>query len=235
MVSAPVFLIPLWKLRSREGVSDSIRLQRGYRRLTNLEIMLVRQRVLDSLNVWHCLQNVLAHLIHGILHGWAVLLRKQLHRNFTCSRPRLVELWNGSPHRSQTLEVVPLPRAIDLGGQNPVPDFRESGVLITDEAVELRASALQDQQSSDAAANFDALSFPGSNFNVPRLVSITEERVGVGLPIQSHTGPAMDYDLHVSSMDMLIRVDEVRGEDAGVELRGSHRVLFCLDVDGVLD
>jgi hypothetical protein len=197
--------------------------------------MLVGQRVLDSVNIWHCLQDMLTHLIHGILHRRAVLLRKQLHRNLTCRSPRLIELWNRGSHRSQRLEVVPLPRAIDLGGQNPVPDLREGGVLITNEAVELGASALQDQQSGDAAANFDALSFTGGNFNVPRLVSVTEERVGVGLPIQSHTGPAVDDDFHVSSMDMLIRVDEVRCEDAGVELRGSHRVLLGLDIDGVLD
>lgn len=34
---------------------------------------------------------------------------------------------------------------------------------------------------------------------------------------------------------MLIRVDEVRREDAGVKLRRRHGVLLGLDVDGVLD
>jgi hypothetical protein len=59
--------------------------------------------------------------------------------------------------------------------------------------------------------------------------------MGVGSAIDVQTGPAVHLDRDVGNGDVGVLFEEVRAEDAGVQLGRVDRVLLGGNVDGVLD
>jgi hypothetical protein len=100
--------------------------------------------------------------------------------------------------------------------------------------VELGGGALEHEQTLDSTANINSLALARYNLNVTGFRAVAVEGVWVWLAINSHAGPAVDNDLDVCSVDVLVSFDEVVAEDAGKQLRWSDWVLLGGDVDGVL-
>lgn len=49
------------------------------RQHTNFKVVLVRKGVVNSCCLWYGLENLLAHLVHGVLNRRGILLSKGLH------------------------------------------------------------------------------------------------------------------------------------------------------------
>lgn len=196
--------------------------------------MLVRERKVCRDHGGRGVQDLLAHLVHGGLDARAVVFCKGLHDNGPRVVKGLVEARHGALHLSQVGEL-PSPAAVDVGGQDPVPDLGEGGVLVADETVEGRAGALEHAQARYAAGEGDAALAGYPRLDVAGLLTVAVERVRVGLPVDGHAGPAVGDDVDVDGVDVGVLLQEVGAEDAGVELRGVDGVLLRLDVDGVLD
>lgn len=60
--------------------------------LTNFEIMLVRQRVINMIHLGNPCQNLVRHLVHGRLYTRAVVFSERLQRNLPRRLPRSVEI-----------------------------------------------------------------------------------------------------------------------------------------------
>lgn len=196
--------------------------------------MFVWQRIIDVRNFWHGIQDGLAHLVHGVLHRWAVLLCESLHGDISSIVERLIELWNGRFDRIQPREFAPAPSAIDLGGENSVPDLWESCVRISDKAVELGASAFQNQKSDDSRADLDALASCNFGPDVACVVTVAGEGMCVWLSVEDHACPTLYDDLDVGCGDMRVGLDKVSSEYRGEELGRIDWVFFGFDVNGVL-
>lgn len=197
--------------------------------------MLVGQRVDDQLRVRNSRQNLLAHLVHGILHAGALVLGKPRQRNLAGLLPRRVELGDGLAHGLDVGEGLPLPAGVDVGRQDAVPGLGQGGELVADEAVEGRAGALEHGQPLDAAGDGDAVLARDARLDVARLLAVAQEAVRVRLAADGHARPAVGDDLDVGGVDVAVRVDEVGAEDGGEELWGVDGVQLGGDEDCVLD
>ena len=196
-------------------------------------LVLIGQTVIDVLDFWDSVQDRTAHLVHGVLHRRAVLLRERLHGDSASIAPRLVELGNSSLHSIQSRECLPGPSAIHIRGQNSVPDLRQCCVFIPHEAVELRTGALEHQESNNSRADINSLAPGDLSLDVAGLVSVAIEGVWVWFAVNSHACPSVCDDLDVRGCEVRVGLDEVGAEDGGKELGGCDGVLFGFDVDGV--
>ncbi|KAL2277369.1 hypothetical protein FJTKL_00072 [Diaporthe vaccinii] len=207
---------------------------RGERQLTDLEVVLVRQGVAGEVCLGHRLQDLLAHLVHGVLHAGALVLGKRLHGDGPGGLPGGVEPGRGLAHGVDPGEGLPRPGAVDVGRQDAVPGLGEGGVLVAHEAVELGPGALEHREPHDAAPERDA-AVPGhGGLDVAGLLAVAVEGVRVGLAVDDHAGPAVHDDLDVGGGDVRVGVQEVLTQDRGEELGRVDGVFLCLDVDGVL-
>jgi hypothetical protein len=194
--------------------------------------VLVRQRIVDSVNLRNSSQDLVAHLVHCRLYTGAVVFSEDLHCNVPRSRPCSIEV--DRLRLVRILEQLPLPASLDICAENPVPGLRELGVLIAVEAVESRSSALQHEQLLDLGADGNALALASNRLDNAELISITVERVRVRLSINVHAGPSVLDDLDVCRVDMRVGRDEVITDDGGELLGGINRVLLSKDVRGLL-
>lgn len=202
---------------------------------TNLKVVNVRQRILDSIKQRHSSQNLLTHLVHSSLHTGRVILGKSLAGSITGSLPRKVKVVHISLDIVQASEAAPLPVGINLGAENTVPSLLERGELVTDEAPELGTGALEDGQAVNGGVDFDALALDDVDLDVAGLGAVLDEGVGVGLAVDLHAHPAVGDDVDVGGVDVGVLLDEVCAEDGAEQLGGSDGLLLGGDVDGVLD
>lgn len=117
--------------------------------LTDFKVVLVGQRILDSLNEGLNRQNLLGHLVHSSLHTSTVVLGKSLEGDLPGRRPGGIELGNICADFAKVAKALPLPRGIDICAQDTIPGLLEGGVLVAQEAVKLRAGALENGKASD--------------------------------------------------------------------------------------
>ena len=196
--------------------------------------MLVGQRIVGLVGLRHRIQDLLAHLVHGVLDRRRLVLGKGLERDVAGGLPRGVEALDALLHGRQVGELLPGPAGVHVGREDAVPRLLEGGKLVTDEAVEGGAGALEHLEADDAALDGDAVP-RDRGLDVAGLLAVTQEAVGVGLAVDDHARPAVDGDVDVGGRDVGVFVEEVLAQDAGVQLGRVDGVLLGLDVDGVLD
>lgn len=137
--------------------------------------MLVRQAVADSLDLGSLDEDLLAHLVHGVLHTGRVLLGKSLESDLSCVGVCLVEDGRLLLDLLQSGELLPLPCALDLGAENAVPDLGKTGVLVAVEAIKGGPGRLEHEEFLDSALDADALAFARAGLNGADLGTVAEE------------------------------------------------------------
>ena len=192
----------------------------------NLKVMLVGQSVLDVRCVRSGNKDLVAHVVHGSLHTRTVLLCEGVDSDLSGSLVALVKLVLLLADLLDIPELLPLPRVLDFGAEDAVPGFGESGVLVSVEAVEGGAGALEDQQAVNAGLDCDALTTSCDNLDSALVGTVAEERVRVVLAVDGHAAPAVDNDLDVCDVNVAVSVDEVLAEDGSEQLRRVDGVLF---------
>lgn len=237
--SLPVFFRPLCQLKSATnnglaGAQDEYIYQRDEIH-TNFKVVLVRQRVLDRLKQGLTSQDLLRHLVHSVLDTGRVVLGKGLKGDIPGRRPGRIELRHSSAHLFQPVEAAPLPAGVDVGAENTVPCLREGGVLVAQEAPELRVGALQNGQLGQRRSDVHALALDDIDLHVAGFLAIPEEGVRVRLAVDGHTGPTVGDDVDMGGVDVVVLGDEVGSKNGTKELGRSDGVLLGSDVDGVLD
>jgi hypothetical protein len=194
--------------------------------------MLIRQCIVDGLNLRDSLQNKIAHLIHGRLHTGAIILGECLHSDIPRSLPRGIEVH--SLGLLCVLEQLPLPPCLDLRAEDTVPRLGQLGVLVAVEAMKCRPRALQHEQLLDLGADGNTLVFAGHGLDYPGFFAVAVEGVRVWLAVDVHARPTVLDDLDVDGVDMRVRVYEVVADNGGELLRRVDGVLLCEDVGGLL-
>lgn len=176
---------------------------------TNFKVMFVGQRVIHCLHHRHSRKNLFAHLVHGILHAGAVILGKRLNGDLSRTVPSVVKLWDSILDVLEVRERFPCPTTVDRGTEDAVADFRQSGVFISDEAMESRAGALEYQEACNGGANVDTFALGCHSFDVPGVRSVSEEGMRMGLAVDRHPRPLVHDDLDLGGMNVLVGIDEV--------------------------
>lgn len=200
----------------------------------NFKVMLVGQSVLDIRRVRGSNKNLVAHVVHGSLHTRTVLLCESVDGDLSGSLVALVELVLLLADLLNILELLPLPRVLDFGAENAVPGLGKSGVLVSVEAVEGGTGALEDQEAVNTGLDGDALATSCDNLDSALVGAVTEERVRVGLAVDSHATPAVDGNLDMCDVNVAVSVDKVLAKDGSEELRRVDGVLFGKHVHGLL-
>lgn len=200
--------------------------------LTNLEVVLVRQSVVDGLDLGDGSQDGVGHLVHGSLNTGAVILGEDLQCDIPCRLPSTIEV-NGLDFL-QCLEKLPLPASLDLCAENAVPGLGQACVLVAVEAVESRAGALQYEKLLDLGADRRSLSLPCDCLDNADLFTVAIEGVRVRLAIDLHASPSVLNDLDVCGVNVGVAVDEVVANDRSELLRRIDGVLLGEDVGGLL-
>lgn len=159
--------------------------------------MLIRQRILNSINQGLLAQNLVGHLVHGVLDTGTVIIGESLEGDIPGSLPGRVELVGNGADLVQSTEALPVPVGSNVGAENAIPGLLERGIFVADEAVELRAGALEHGQAADRGLDIDALALDDVDLDVAGLVAVLVERVRVRLAVEVHAGPAMGDDLDV--------------------------------------
>lgn len=118
--------------------AESARLSRMQmeRRLTYFEVVLVRKGVVYGFDFGHGIQDLLAHLIQGVLDARTTFLCKSLEGDRSSGLPRLVKFGNCRLHVLNAAERIPGPSAVDFGAQDSVVNVRQGGVLVLVKIVE---------------------------------------------------------------------------------------------------
>lgn len=122
---------------------------------TNLEIVLVGQRVRNILDLWRNRQNHIRHLVHSGLHACTVVEGECLEGNVTGRLPCAVEPADVILHLGHSLIGLPIPGCVNIGAKNTVPGWLQSGELAGVETVESRAGALENGETLNGGANGD--------------------------------------------------------------------------------
>lgn len=233
--------MPLCQLRSvprrfgQQQSSSSLTTRYGsFFKLTNFKVVLVRQGVVDRLNIRDGRDNLLGHLIHRSLHAGADLFSERLERDFPRETPSPVEFRDVCFDRLEAVEFLPLPRGIHLGTQDAVPSLRQGGVLVANKAPEFGTSTLQNVEAGDARRNLDALALSHIDLHISGFRSISQERVRMRFAVNSHPCPSVGDDVHVGNMDVFIGLNEVSADNGPEKLGRGDRVLLGEDKDGVL-
>lgn len=209
--------------------------KKAVRKRTNLEVVLVRQRILNSLKQRRNSKNLLAHLVHGSLNTGADILSESLEGNLARSLIGSIELANVGRDLRHIGELAPLPVGSNISAENPVPGLLESSVLITEETPELGTGALQHGQALDRGVNGNTLALDNIDLHISGLGAGLDERVGVWLAVDVHALPAVGDDVDVCGVDVVVLLDEMCAEDGAEQFGGCDGVLAGCDVDGVLD
>ena len=197
--------------------------------------MVIGQRVVDDLDERLRREDLISHLVHGVLHTGAVILCEGLEGDVSGGEPGGIE---AGPERADLVdaaEALPVPVAGDIGAEDAVPGLLESGVLITNEAPELRVGALEDLELVDAGLDVDTLALDDIDVHVARLLAVLVERVRVRLAVDVHARPAVRHDVGVHRVDVPVAADEVLAQDGPEQLGRRHGVLAGRDVDSILD
>ena len=203
--------------------------------LTDFKIMLIWQSVVDFLYESDFSQDLLAHLVHGVLHTWTFILGKSLHGDGTCRLPRLIEDLLLSLDRVKSLECLPLPAGVDCGTQDSILSLWKDGILVLGvETIESGTSTLENEEAFNARANGDALVSTGDGFYDPGVLAVAKERVRMRLSIDGHASPTVLDDAHVNDMDVFVLVDEMVAKGRGKQLRRKNGILLGEDVGGLL-
>lgn len=103
-------------------------------KLTDLEVVLVWQSVVDCVDLGDSSQNGVGHLVHSSLNTGAVILGEGLHCDVPGSLPRTIEV--NSLDFLQCLEELPLPASLNFCAEDAVPGLGQASVLVAVEAVE---------------------------------------------------------------------------------------------------
>ena len=195
--------------------------------------MLVRQRIVNRSDGRHGGQDLITHLVHGVLDACATVGGKGLGRDSSGIVPGLVELGYHGFDMVESIEGLPCPSAVDFSTQDTVVHFWERGVLVTDKVVKGRAGALEDEESCDSRTDGDAFAFSSDGFDITCLCAVAEEGVRVRLPVDGHASPAMYDDLDMGGVDVFVCGDEVGGDDGSEEFGWSDGMLLRHDINGV--
>ena len=196
--------------------------------------MVVGKRVVDLVNIGGGSENVLRHLVHGGLDRGTVVLGEPLEGYASGIVVGLVELGSSILDGAQVRKRLPVPRGIDVGGHDAVPGLGEGGELVAVEAMEGRASALEDGQIGDARVDGNAVAAGDAGDNVALLLALLDEAVRVRLAVDIHADPALGDDLDIGGVDVAVLFDKVAADDGGKQLGRSDGVLLGEDEDGVL-
>lgn len=200
----------------------------------NFKVVLVGERVVDGLDQRSRLEDLVTHLVHGVLDAGAAVLCERINRDLPRGGVALLELGCDRPDLSQAGEQLPLPTALDLGAQDAVPRLGQLRVLIAVEAVEGRSGALEHEQTFDTGVDRDSLALPCDCLDDSSLLTIAVEGVRVRLAVDGEPSPSMDNDVDVRGVDVAVGVDKVLAEDGSEQFRRRDRVLFGEDVAGLL-
>ena len=207
----------------------------GEREHTNLKIMLIRQRILHRLNQRLIPQNLIRHLVHGILHTGTIILGKDPQGNIPRLSPGSIKPRHVRAHLIQIPKALPAPIRRDIGTQHTIPRLFQRGVLVAQEAPELRVCALEYRQAADTRGDIHAGGLGHVDLHGAGLLAALDEGVRVWLAVDGHAVPAVGDDVGMGGVDVRVCLDEVGGEDGAEELGGCDGVLFGEDVDGVFD
>jgi hypothetical protein len=232
VASLPKFWMPLCHERSVCFVSILFCRRHVIGQLTNLKVMFVGQRIIDSFDFRNGSKNLVAHLVHCRLYTGAVVLGEDLHGDVSRGLPCGIEV--NRLGFGRILEELPLPTSLNVCAEDTVPGLGKLGILVTVKAVESGTGALQHQQLLYLGADRNALALPGDRLYHAELLAVTVERVWVWLAVNVHTGPSVLDDLDVCGMDVRIGRDEVVTNDGSKLLRRVNGVLFGEDVCGLL-
>lgn len=196
--------------------------------------MLVGQRIVNRGDGWHSAQDLIAHLVHGVLDASATVGGKCLDCDSPGTIPGRVKFWHHGLDMVESIKGLPCPSTVDFGAQDTVVHIRERRVLVADKVMEGRPSAFEDEKTGDRRTDGDALTFPSNGFDITRLCAITEKGVRMRLSVDCHPSPTMCNDLDVSGVDVFVCCDEVSGHDGSEEFRRRDGMLLRQDVNGVL-
>ncbi|KAB8339148.1 hypothetical protein FH972_022084 [Carpinus fangiana] len=203
----------------------------------DLKVVLVGQGVVNGGGLGHGGQDLLAHLVHGVLHAGALLDGKRLERDPPRRLPRRVELARVGRglHLGQPREHAPRPPALDLGAQDAVLRLRQHRVCVRRVvAVEGAARRLEHQQAGDAAAQRNALAARRNGVDGARVRPVAVEGVRVRRPADLHARPAVLRDVDARDGEVCVAVEEVLRQARRVELDRQHRRLLGQDVGCLL-
>jgi hypothetical protein len=199
---------------------------------TNLEIVLIRQRIINCFDLRDSLQNKITHLVHSRLHTRAIILGKNLHSDIPRSLPRAVEV-----HVLDlpcVLEKLPLPPGLNLRAENTIPRLRQLSKFIAVEAMERTPRTLQHEQLFDLGSNGNTFTLACDGLDHPGFLAVAEEGVRVRLSVDVHARPAVLDDFNVGGVDVRVCVYEVVADDGGELFGRVDGVLLCEDVGGLL-
>jgi len=128
------------------------------------------------------------------------------------------------------------PLTVNSSGEDTIPNRDQSGVFISVETVESRTSSLEDEELVKTRGNVD---FVTSTIMVNTggldILTITDERVVVGLTINNEASPLVLDDINESTRDMSVLLQDMFS-DFLTEDFNVINVLATLgdDVDSVL-
>ena len=176
---------------------------------TDFKVVVVGQRILNSVYQGRSSEDQIRHLIHGRLDRGAVVLGEGLECDVARGIIGSIELLKVGLHLGEATEATPLPVGHDVGAENAIPGLLECGVLIAEEAPELGAGALQHGQPVDGGVDVDTLAFYDIDLGVAGLAAGLGEGVCVGLAVDFHALPAVGHDVNVRRVDVAILLDEV--------------------------
>ena len=138
--------------------------------------MLVGQRVPDVLNLRDNGQDLVAHLVHGVLHASTGILCKGIQSNLPGLAPSLSKLWRKPFDLVESRECLPIITTLDLGAQDSVPRLGQLSVLVAVEPVEGGSSALEHKQLVDARRQADSATIVACDaVNLAQLLAISVE------------------------------------------------------------
>lgn len=185
----------IWiRLRSIDlGVLSSI-LQSLMPAQVNLEVMLVRQRVVNIRNKWLSSQDLLAHLVHGVLDTGGFFDSEQPEGDLAGLGMGCIELVDVILYVLQLGEDIPLPAGVDASAEDAIPRLREGGVFVSDERMEHASCGLEDKEFRDATSDLDAFASDCVGVDQTFLGAVSEEGVRMWLAVNFHACPSvLDY------------------------------------------
>ena len=196
-------------------------------------IVLVGKSIVDFSNFREALKDTVLHEIHGSLNGSRIISSKSISSDFTNTSVN-----SGVVNVAENSSGVgsESPGAVNSSGENTIPNFRKDGEIILVETVESRTSGLQDKELSKTRLDVDLVTLAVViNLGGGNILTITDERVGVGLALDIQTGPLVLDDINMSTGDPVVLVEHV-GSDLLSKDFNVVDILAALgkNVDGVL-
>ena len=193
------------------------------------EEVAVGESIRDAVQPLPVLDRLSSHLVESGLDRGRLVLGKGLAGDLTDAVVDLVEgdLAESGQNllRGRDGRDVVLPLRINAGGEDAVLGFGQGGVLVTDKVLKSRSSALQDQQAGDGRLELNRAAGAGlatldEQIRLAGLLTISPERVVVGLAVDDHASPAVTDDRDMSTLNPGVGVQEVVAELSSEELQG---------------